>query len=76
MATVKFLDHVGKGAQIADGAVVVDAGYHPGGVGDVEISAVVDKCSAYTPVPGGVGPMTIVTLLAQTLAAAETAIPS
>src|SRR5262249_9657919 len=47
-----------KGTWIADGAVVIDAGYHPGGVGDVELSAVVDKCSAYTPVPGGVGPMT------------------
>jgi methylenetetrahydrofolate dehydrogenase (NADP+)/methenyltetrahydrofolate cyclohydrolase len=51
--------------------VVIDAGYHPGGVGDVELSAVIDKCAAYTPVPGGVGPMTIVTLLAQTLEAAE-----
>jgi len=64
-----------KGAWIADGAVVIDAGYHPGGVGDVELSAVVDKCSAYTPVPGGVGPMTIATLLTQTLAAAEKAYP-
>ena len=62
-----------KGSWIADGAVVIDAGYHPGGVGDVELSAVVDKCSAYTPVPGGVGPMTIATLLAQTLEAAEKA---
>jgi len=61
-----------EGAWIADGAVVIDAGYHPGGVGDVELSAVVDRCMAYTPVPGGVGPMTIVTLLTQTLAAAET----
>jgi methylenetetrahydrofolate dehydrogenase (NADP+)/methenyltetrahydrofolate cyclohydrolase len=60
-----------KGAWITEGAVVVDAGYHPGGVGDVELSAVVDKCSAYTPVPGGVGPMTIATLIAQTVAAAE-----
>lgn len=60
-----------KGTWVAAGAVVVDAGYHPGGVGDVELSAVVDKCSAYTPVPGGVGPMTIATLLAQTLEAAE-----
>jgi len=60
-----------KGSWIADGAVVIDAGYHPGGVGDVELSAVVDKCSAYTPVPGGVGPMTIATLLTQTLEAAE-----
>jgi len=62
-----------KGAWIAEGAVVIDAGYHPGGVGDVELSAIVDKCSAYTPVPGGVGPMTIATLLTQTLEAAEKA---
>jgi methylenetetrahydrofolate dehydrogenase (NADP+)/methenyltetrahydrofolate cyclohydrolase len=60
-----------KGDWIKPGAVVVDAGYHPGGVGDVELSAVVDKCSAYTPVPGGVGPMTIATLIAQTVEAAE-----
>jgi len=60
-----------KGDWIKDGAVVVDAGYHPGGVGDVEISAVVDRCSAYTPVPGGVGPMTIATLITQTVEAAE-----
>jgi methylenetetrahydrofolate dehydrogenase (NADP+) / methenyltetrahydrofolate cyclohydrolase len=60
-----------KGAWIAAGAVVIDAGYHPGGVGDVELSAVIDKCAAYTPVPGGVGPMTIATLLTQTLEAAE-----
>ena len=60
-----------KGSWIKEGAVVVDAGYHPGGIGDVELSAVVDKCSAYTPVPGGVGPMTIATLIAQTVEAAE-----
>lgn len=65
-----------KGAWIADGAVVIDAGYHPGGVGDIELAAVGDRCTAYTPVPGGVGPMTIATLLEQTLAAAETVIPS
>jgi methylenetetrahydrofolate dehydrogenase (NADP+)/methenyltetrahydrofolate cyclohydrolase len=62
-----------KGTWIADGAVVIDAGYHPGGVGDVELNAVIAKCAAYTPVPGGVGPMTIATLLTQTLAAAEKA---
>lgn len=56
-----------------EGAVVVDAGYHPGGVGDVELSAVEEKCSAYTPVPGGVGPMTIATLMMQTVEAAEKA---
>jgi methylenetetrahydrofolate dehydrogenase (NADP+)/methenyltetrahydrofolate cyclohydrolase len=61
-----------KGAWIRDGAVVVDAGYHPGNVGDIELSAVITRCAAYTPVPGGVGPMTIATLIAQTVAAAET----
>jgi methylenetetrahydrofolate dehydrogenase (NADP+)/methenyltetrahydrofolate cyclohydrolase len=60
-----------KGSWIRDGAIVVDAGYHPGNVGDIELSAVIDRCAAYTPVPGGVGPMTIVTLIAQTVAAAE-----
>jgi methylenetetrahydrofolate dehydrogenase (NADP+)/methenyltetrahydrofolate cyclohydrolase len=60
-----------KADWIQDGAVVVDAGYHPGGVGDVELSAVIDRCSAYTPVPGGVGPMTIATLIAHTVEAAE-----
>jgi len=60
-----------KGAWIGDGAVVVDAGYHPGNVGDVELSAVIDRCAAYTPVPGGVGPMTIATLIAHTVEAAE-----
>jgi methylenetetrahydrofolate dehydrogenase (NADP+) / methenyltetrahydrofolate cyclohydrolase len=62
-----------KGAWISDGAVVVDAGYHPGNVGDVELAAVIDRCAAYTPVPGGVGPMTIATLIAQTVEAAERA---
>ncbi len=60
-----------RGDWIRDGAVVVDAGYHPGGVGDIELSAVIDRCSAYTPVPGGVGPMTIATLIAHTVEAAE-----
>ncbi|AMP05754.1 tetrahydrofolate dehydrogenase/cyclohydrolase catalytic domain-containing protein [Collimonas pratensis] len=60
-----------KGAWIKEGAVVVDAGYHPGRIGDVELAAVIDRCSAYTPVPGGVGPMTIATLMAQTIEAAE-----
>lgn len=60
-----------KGDWIKAGAVVIDAGYHPGGIGDIELSAVTDKCSAYTPVPGGVGPMTIATLIAQTVEAAE-----
>jgi methylenetetrahydrofolate dehydrogenase (NADP+)/methenyltetrahydrofolate cyclohydrolase len=60
-----------RGEWIRDNAVVVDAGYHPGGVGDIELAAVIDRCAAYTPVPGGVGPMTIATLIAQTVEAAE-----
>lgn len=56
---------------IKDGAVVVDAGYHPGGVGDIELGALGDRISAWTPVPGGVGPMTIATLMTQTVMAAE-----
>jgi methylenetetrahydrofolate dehydrogenase (NADP+)/methenyltetrahydrofolate cyclohydrolase len=64
-----------RGAWIKDGAVVIDAGYHPvsggGGVGDIELGAVKGRAAAYTPVPGGVGPMTIVTLLGQTVEAAE-----
>ena len=60
-----------KGEWIKPGAVVIDAGYHPGGIGDIQLSAVVDHCEAFTPVPGGVGPMTIATLMAQTVEAAE-----
>jgi methylenetetrahydrofolate dehydrogenase (NADP+)/methenyltetrahydrofolate cyclohydrolase len=63
-----------KGDWIKDGAVVIDAGYHPGGVGDIELSAVVDRVAAYTPVPGGVGPMTINTLIYQSVASAEQSI--
>ncbi len=60
-----------KGEWIKDGAVVVDAGYHPGGVGDIELSAIIDRCTAYTPVPGGVGPMTINTLIFQSVESGE-----
>ena len=60
-----------KGSWIKENAVVIDAGYHPGGVGDIELSAIIEKCSAYTPVPGGVGPMTIATLIKQTVESAE-----
>lgn len=59
------------GVWIKDGAVVVDAGYHEGGVGDIELKSVIPRVSAYTPVPGGVGPMTINTLILQTLQAGE-----
>ncbi len=60
-----------KGDWIRPGAVVIDTGYHPGGVGDVELPAATGRCAAYTPVPGGAGPMTIAVLLERTLAAAE-----
>ncbi|MBH1970026.1 bifunctional methylenetetrahydrofolate dehydrogenase/methenyltetrahydrofolate cyclohydrolase FolD [Moraxellaceae bacterium AER2_44_116] len=60
-----------KSEWIKDGAVVVDAGYHAGGVGDIELAGIIERASAYTPVPGGVGPMTIATLMTQTVMAAE-----
>ena len=63
-----------KAEWIADGAVVVDAGYHPGNVGDIELAGIIDRCSCYTPVPGGVGPMTINTLINQTVESAEAAL--
>jgi methylenetetrahydrofolate dehydrogenase (NADP+)/methenyltetrahydrofolate cyclohydrolase len=60
-----------RGEWIKNGAVVVDAGYNPGNVGDVEYAAAARRAGLITPVPGGVGPMTIAVLLAQTLAAAR-----
>ena len=60
-----------KAEWIKDGAVVVDAGYHPGGLGDIELAPIEDSATAYTPVPGGVGPMTINTLILQCVMAAE-----
>ena len=60
-----------KSNWIKDGAVVVDAGYHPEKCGDIDLEGVKDRCFAYTPVPGGVGPMTINTLILQTVEACE-----
>jgi len=60
-----------KAEWIKEGAVIVDAGYHPGKVGDIDLEAAIAHCSAYTPVPGGVGPMTIATLITQTMESAE-----
>jgi methylenetetrahydrofolate dehydrogenase (NADP+)/methenyltetrahydrofolate cyclohydrolase len=56
------------------GAVVIDVGINrtdAGMVGDVDFEAVAPKCSAITPVPGGVGPMTRAMLYANTAAAAD-----
>ncbi|ELA08619.1 bifunctional 5,10-methylene-tetrahydrofolate dehydrogenase/ 5,10-methylene-tetrahydrofolate cyclohydrolase [Moraxella macacae 0408225] len=62
---------------IKPGAVVIDAGFHPtdqGGVGDIELHGIENIAKAYTPVPGGVGPMTINTLIRQTIESAEKSI--
>ena len=66
---------------IREGAVVIDVGInriedpsHPKGyrlVGDVDYDAVAEKCAAITPVPGGVGPMTIAMLMSNCVTAAE-----
>ena len=59
---------------VKPGATVIDVGINrtdDGLVGDVDFDAVVDVAGAITPVPGGVGPMTIATLLANTVALAE-----
>ena len=59
-----------QGGWIKDGAVVVDAGYNEGNIGDVDLNSAIERCSMITPVPGGVGPMTIATLIDQTADAA------
>ena len=58
---------------VKPGAVIIDAGFHPEGCGDVDLEAAAPLSSAYTPVPGGVGPMTISMLIQQTVHAAERA---
>ena len=64
-----------QGDWIKDGAIVIDVGINRTAegklVGDVDFEAARERASWITPVPGGVGPMTIATLLANTLKAAE-----
>jgi methylenetetrahydrofolate dehydrogenase (NADP+)/methenyltetrahydrofolate cyclohydrolase len=64
-----------KGDWIRDGALVIDVGINrlPDGkvVGDVEFAAARERAAWITPVPGGVGPMTVATLLQNTLEAAQ-----
>ncbi len=60
-----------KSDWIKNDAIVIDAGYHPEKCGDIDLEGVIDRCHAYTPVPGGVGPMTINTLILQTVEASE-----
>ena len=59
-----------RGDWIKPGAVVVDAGYNEGNVGDVAFEEARERAGLITPVPGGVGPMTIAVLLDQTVDAA------
>jgi len=59
-----------RGDWVKPGAVVVDAGYNLGNVGDVAFGEAREVASLITPVPGGVGPMTIAVLLSQAVEAA------
>jgi methylenetetrahydrofolate dehydrogenase (NADP+)/methenyltetrahydrofolate cyclohydrolase len=66
--------HLIRGEMIKPGATVIDSGVHrtPDGlVGDVVFEEAVEVAGAITPVPGGVGPMTVAMLLVNTVAAAE-----
>ena len=60
-----------KSDWIKKDAIVIDAGYHPEKCGDIDLDNIEKIACAYTPVPGGVGPMTINTLILQTLQSAE-----
>lgn len=60
-----------QGEWIKSGAVVLDAGYNKGNIGDCEYDGCAQRASAITPVPGGVGPVTISMLLKHTVEAAE-----
>ena len=66
------------GDMVKDGAVVIDVGMNRRAdgklTGDVDFASVSEKASAITPVPGGVGPMTITMLLENTLTAAKLAV--
>lgn len=61
-----------KGEWLKENVVVIDAGYNAGNVGDVHFESCAGKASFITPVPGGVGPMTITMLLEHTVRSAET----
>ncbi len=63
--------HLVRGSWLKAGAVVIDAGYYQGSMGDVHFAEALPIASLITPVPGGVGPMTIAVLLEQTVTAAE-----
>tara|TARA_X000000950_G_scaffold126220_1_gene157908 strand:- start:52 stop:894 length:843 start_codon:yes stop_codon:yes gene_type:complete len=56
---------------VKQGAIVIDAGFHPEKCGDIDLDQMDKISSAYTPVPGGVGPMTINTLILHTVQSAK-----
>jgi methylenetetrahydrofolate dehydrogenase (NADP+)/methenyltetrahydrofolate cyclohydrolase len=60
-----------RGDWLKPGSVVIDAGYNPGPLGDVAFAEAAPVAGLISPVPGGVGPMTIAMLLAQTVDAAQ-----
>lgn len=60
-----------QGNWLKDGSVVLDAGYNKGNLGDIDFETCYKVASAITPVPGGVGPVTIATLLKHTVESAE-----
>jgi methylenetetrahydrofolate dehydrogenase (NADP+)/methenyltetrahydrofolate cyclohydrolase len=66
--------HLVTAEMVREGAVVIDVGINrteDGLAGDVDFDAVAEKAAAITPVPGGVGPMTIAMLLVNTVKAAR-----
>ena len=83
----KNIEHIIKSADLVVGAVgipkfiktewikkdaiVIDAGFHPEKCGDIDLDEMHEISSAYTPVPGGVGPMTINTLILHTMQSAK-----
>ncbi len=80
IAAVGIPNIIGK-EHVSDGAVIIDVGINRVNdenakrgyrlVGDVNFAEVADKCSAITPVPGGVGPMTIAMLISNTIRACQ-----
>jgi len=58
-----------QGGWIKPGAVVIDAGYNAGNVGDVDFEPAAERASLITPVPGGVGPLTLAVLIDHTATA-------
>ncbi|WP_242698153.1 bifunctional 5,10-methylenetetrahydrofolate dehydrogenase/5,10-methenyltetrahydrofolate cyclohydrolase [Bacillus sp. SD088] len=63
-----------QGSWLKKGAIVLDAGYNKGNVGDIDYNTCYEVASAITPVPGGIGPVTIATLMKHTVESAEKAL--